>query len=133
MLKSLRDLTNFLEIKQATYTGWKTGRTKSYTKYLPQIAKFLNTTVDDLLSEEEKPIQTNMGITISPFELELLKAYWSKPEVREAVNKLLDLNDRVILYTAANSDNKTPDGYIAMTPEEWEKLKETPETDEPLV
>lgn len=32
-----------------TFTNWKAGRSESWKKYLPQIAEFLNVTVDELL------------------------------------------------------------------------------------
>lgn len=45
------ELTNYLGVPKATYTGWKSGRTKSYTKYLPQIADFFGVRVDYLLGK----------------------------------------------------------------------------------
>lgn len=40
-----------------TVSTWSTGRTKSYRKYIPQIALVLETTVEYLLTgEKEKPI-----------------------------------------------------------------------------
>ena len=38
-----------------TISAWKTGRSKSYTKYLPQIAAVLGTSVVFLLSGEKTP------------------------------------------------------------------------------
>lgn len=49
------DLTNFLGVPKTNYTDWKTGRTKSYQKHLPQIADYFGVTVDYLLGKEEKP------------------------------------------------------------------------------
>lgn len=43
------DLTNYLNVPKSSYTDWKNGRTSSYKKYLPQIAKYLDVSVDDLL------------------------------------------------------------------------------------
>ena len=37
-----------------TVSAWKTGRSKSYTKYLPQIAEVLGTSVEYLVTGEEK-------------------------------------------------------------------------------
>ena len=34
------DLTNFLGVSKAIYSSWKSGRTDSYYKFIPQIAKF---------------------------------------------------------------------------------------------
>lgn len=52
------DLTNYLGIPKTSYTDWKTGRTKSYQKHLPQIASFFNVSVDYLLG---KPPATFSG------------------------------------------------------------------------
>ena len=52
------DLTNFLGVPKTHYTDWKSGRTKSYNKYLSQIADFLGVSVDYLLGktdQTEKP------------------------------------------------------------------------------
>ena len=48
--KNLRqkDLTDYLGITPNAFTDWKSGRIKSYTKYLPQIAEFLGVSVDYL-------------------------------------------------------------------------------------
>jgi repressor LexA len=50
------DLTNYLGVPKAIYTGWKSGRTRSYTKYLPQIADFFGVSVDYLLGKTDIPI-----------------------------------------------------------------------------
>ena len=45
-----KDLTDYLGISKNAFTDWKSGRIKSYTKYLPQIAEFLGVSVDTLVS-----------------------------------------------------------------------------------
>lgn len=54
--KNQKDLTDYLGISKNVYTDWKSGKCKSYTKHLPKIAEFLNTSVDYLLGNEEKEI-----------------------------------------------------------------------------
>lgn len=47
-----------------TVSTWRTGRTKSFQKYLPTIATVLGTTVDYLLSGEKKePEAKGAGLT----------------------------------------------------------------------
>lgn len=46
------DLTEHLGLKKGIYTDWKIGRTKSYQKFLPEIADFFGVSVDYLLSKE---------------------------------------------------------------------------------
>lgn len=48
-----KDLCDYLKIKQQVYTDWKSGRNKSYTKHLPQIAEFFGVSVDYLLGRED--------------------------------------------------------------------------------
>lgn len=45
---------------------WSTGRTKSYRKYLPQIAAALDTTVEYLLTGEEKKPGPEQGAELIP-------------------------------------------------------------------
>ena len=49
-----QDLCAFLGIGKQAFTNWKSGHTKSYKKYLPQIADFFSVSVDYLLGKEEK-------------------------------------------------------------------------------
>lgn len=45
-----------LGVSENIVSTWRTGRTKSYRKYLPQIAEVLNTSVEYLLTgQKEKP------------------------------------------------------------------------------
>ena len=55
--KTQKELTDYLGIERSVFTTWKTGKSKSYTKYLPRIADFLNTTVEYLSNDndEESP------------------------------------------------------------------------------
>lgn len=45
-----KDLSDHLGISKNAMTDWKSGRIKSYTKYLPQIADYLGVSVDQLLN-----------------------------------------------------------------------------------
>lgn len=51
-----------------TVSAWRTGRSKSYTKYIPQIAEVLNTTTEYLLTgkgEKEKQAAAPEGSGLS--------------------------------------------------------------------
>lgn len=52
--KRQKDLTDYLQLTKNAFTDWKSGKSKSYMKYLPQIAKYLNVSVDYLLADENK-------------------------------------------------------------------------------
>lgn len=51
--KQQKDLTDFLGIHRNVFSDWKSGKSKSYTKYLYQIASFLNTTPEYLRGETD--------------------------------------------------------------------------------
>lgn len=46
------DLARALNISQGSVSLWERGKTKPTAGKLPQLAKILDTTVDDLLTEE---------------------------------------------------------------------------------
>lgn len=46
---SQQDLSDALEVDKSIISAWKSGKTKSYNRYLPKIAAFLNVTEDWLL------------------------------------------------------------------------------------
>lgn len=71
-----------------TVSTWRTGRTKSYTKYLSQIAEILGTTVNYLLTGEK-----NEPATVSsdrPAGLDDIDAIYQKlsPQDREALLRI---------------------------------------------
>lgn len=52
--KKQKDLTDFLGISKNSFTDWKSGRIKSYTKHIPQIAEFLGVSTDYLLGTQKE-------------------------------------------------------------------------------
>ena len=86
--KKQKDLTDYLGISKNSFTDWKSGRVKSYTKHIPQIADFLGVSTDYLLGIEESPIKKplsedeerlmelyNMTADLSEAEITALKAF----------------------------------------------------------
>ena len=51
---SQKELTDYLGIKKSVFSAWKNGTSKSYNKYLTQIAEFLNVSVEDIKIYELK-------------------------------------------------------------------------------
>lgn len=49
--KNQKDLTDYLGIEKSVFTTWKNGKSKSYRKYISEIARFLNTSVEYLLND----------------------------------------------------------------------------------
>ncbi len=52
--RTQKELCTFLGLNQVAFSEWKSGKSKSYTKYLPQIAEFFGCSVDYLLGKEQK-------------------------------------------------------------------------------
>lgn len=51
--KTQKDLTDYLGVKNGTFTAWKAGRNTSFTKYLPQISEFLGVSAEFLVSGDD--------------------------------------------------------------------------------
>ena len=61
--KTQKELCDYIGISGNVFTAWKSGKNKSYTKHLPEIAEFFGVTVDFLLGKAE--IKTNKIDTIN--------------------------------------------------------------------
>ena len=44
-----KDLTDSLGLEKSTFSAWKNGKSSSYKKYLPEIARFFGISVDELV------------------------------------------------------------------------------------
>lgn len=51
--KQQKELTDFLGIDKGVSSQWKTGKSRSYLKYIDKIAEFLEVSTDELLSTGE--------------------------------------------------------------------------------
>lgn len=52
--KTQKDLCEYLGVGKQAFTNWKSGFSKSYTKYLPQIASFFDVSVDYLIGKTKQ-------------------------------------------------------------------------------
>lgn len=133
-------LATFLGLNRQVVTDWKAGRSKSYQKYLAQIADYFHVSVDELLGKEKPNISTSVtnivpGIRLTDHEKALIFAYREQPGMRSAVDKLLGIADEsdIILYTAAHSKDRHSDGIVRKNKTEWNKIEHAPETDDTLI
>lgn len=72
---------------------WKNGKTKSYIKHLPKIAKYFNVSVDYILGntdEKEKPADSKAD-ELSEYDARVLAWFHSLPQ--EKRKAILDLGD----------------------------------------
>lgn len=58
-----KELTNYLGLKNSAYSDWKRGQSKSYQKYLIEIAKFFDVSIDYLVygKEHHSVIKKDIG------------------------------------------------------------------------
>lgn len=87
--KSGKDLAVYLNVTQQTVTNWKIGVSESYKKRLPEIAVFLNTTVEELAGI---PLHGDKPDCLSEHEAQLIHAYRTNTKMQEAVDTLLGLS-----------------------------------------
>ena len=52
---SQQEICRYLNLTKQTFSEWKAGRSESYLKYLPQIAEYLDVSVDYLLGKTPSP------------------------------------------------------------------------------
>lgn len=86
------DLANFIGVSKASVSKWETGQSFPDITYLPQLAKFFNTSIDDLMGYEPqldkitiKKLYQQLAneFTVKPFEdmmrtcNDLIKKYYS--------------------------------------------------------
>lgn len=50
-----KDLTDYLGIEKSVFSSWKNGKSKSYSKYIAEIAQFFNVSIDYLLDNGKSP------------------------------------------------------------------------------
>lgn len=88
-----KSLAQKIGVRPQAVTDWKNGKTRSYTKYIPQIAEVLDTTAEYLLTGQG-PKHRNVpeSDTLSEESLRLLTAYQqAAPELQAAVRRVLGL------------------------------------------
>lgn len=73
--KSQVDLANFLGISKNNVTDWKGGRSRSYEKYLYQIAAYLGTTPEYLRGETAEKEKAAASGDLSASEARLLSLF----------------------------------------------------------
>ncbi|SDA20044.1 Bacteriophage CI repressor helix-turn-helix domain-containing protein [Ruminococcus sp. YE71] len=72
--KEQQELTDYLKLQKSAYTDWKAGKSKSYRKYLIEIAEYFGVSIDYLVYGKQS---SSPSENLSDDELELL-AYYNK-------------------------------------------------------
>lgn len=91
-----KELARLVGTTDKTVSAWKNGRSQSYTKYLTQIAEVLDTSVEYLLTGEEKkpaPVPTDKDELVNAIIMgrdgKTIKRVYDQHQI-EAVRKILD-------------------------------------------
>lgn len=59
--KTQKELTDYIGIEKSVFSDWKKGKSKSYKKYIAEIAEFFGVSTDSLLGiRERKPIKVKI-------------------------------------------------------------------------
>lgn len=66
-----QELTNYLNLKSVAFSEWKSGKSKSYRKYLIEIAEFFDVSIDYLVYGKEK----NSAPELSETDYEMLALF----------------------------------------------------------
>ena len=92
--KKQKELTDYLGISKNAFTNWKSGNNTSYIKYLPQIAEFLNCSVDYLLGRTDAPTsEKTVGVTILAMDGDGQEQIRVSRAQYEKIKKLLEIMD----------------------------------------
>lgn len=91
--KTQKELTDYLGLDKSTFSAWKSGKSKSYNRYLKEIALFLDTSVNELVG-----VQTNSDRELSNVYFSFAKKAQDNgipPEdIELAINMILKLKDK---------------------------------------
>ena len=125
-----RELTTYLGLKSVAFSEWKSGKSKSYKKYLIEIADFFNVSLDYLVYGKEKSSLTS---ELSADEQELFKIYKglsieNKARVRERAEVLAELEAPAVTEPEPEEDKEIETIFI-----EYSTLRVSAGTGEPLI
>jgi len=132
--KDQKELCGYLGLAPSVFSDWKSGKSKSYKRYMDQIAEFFGCTVDYLLGSPQ-----GGEAELSHEEINLLKDFRALSEASRKVARdtmkwaLFYQENRTMLVPSA-ARGGAPPGFAEITVEEAERLKSLPgrEQDGPI-
>ncbi len=128
-----KELAQALDTSASAIGMYEQNRREPDNATIIKLAQFFRVSSDYLLGLSELPRAP--FIPFSDHELKVIDAYRSQPEIQPAVDRLLGIEaeGKILLWSAADSSNNEQRRIIYMEKERWDKLKNTPETDDPLI
>ena len=125
-----KELGEKLNVSASAVRMWEKNGNRPPLETLKHAADIFNISFAELVGYDE-------GITVESLtqkERTIIGYYRSKEHIRNAIDSLIESADNSIaLYTAANSEKAVADAIIYVRKEEWERIKNAPETDDPLM
>lgn len=67
-------------VRAQTITDWQNGKTKSYNRYMPEIARFFDMSVDDIINYPNKSGKINTNNIELPTDEQIAYAFWGGAE-----------------------------------------------------
>lgn len=142
VLKNLRtksgltaeEVGNLIGKSGKTVNGWENGRSQPDAELLLQLCDIykVNNILDTFIENRQsiKPLVVKETI-LTTHEKEVITAYRAKPEMQQAVDRLLGVEESKVVGQVfrAACNGKNPE-YITLTDEQRKKLEEAPSTDE---
>lgn len=134
---SVDEVANALKKNRATIYRYESNDIEKLPiTVLEPLARVLQTTPAKLMgwNDTSKETKLNDLVLLSKHELNVIKSYKNKPDLQPIVDKILDVieNDKFKLYSVARSSDSKSDGIVELTKEQYNRLKNTPETDDDL-
>lgn len=125
-----KELTKYLGLNSVAFSEWKSGKSKSYRKYLIEIAEFFNISIDYLVYGKEKNSSTD---NLSENEQEMLDVFqkFNDREQIKLIGRLEELyRQKQIKECVAHKVARASDGQFRRTEiskEELERIDNLPE------
>ena len=85
-----KDLTNYLDIEKSAFSAWKSGKSKSYLKYITDIAEYLDTTVAYLFGDTDDPVDYEKTDEYINAPLDILENFGHDPKKVYEIQKAVD-------------------------------------------
>lgn len=129
---TLEEIGNYVGVSKSTVKKWEDGYISNMRRdKISALAKILKISPVSLITGELEEIKNINDIELNNHEKEVITAYRSKPEMQQAVDRLLGVEENKVVGQVfrAACNGKNPE-YITLTDEQRKKLEEAPSTDE---
>lgn len=129
---TLEEIGNYVGVSKSTVKKWEDGYISNMKRdKISSLSKILKISPVSLITGELEEIKNINDIELNNHEKEVITAYRSKPEMQQAVDRLLGVEENKVVGQVfrAACNGKNPE-YISLTDEQRKKLEEAPSTDE---